>query len=180
MSKHEEDKQSSSNGNLLTLMILQSCSWRRIVKNGRPGRTSFAPWTTLALRYLVLCFAVSNSFVAWSTTMPSVASCKVSSGFLIASGDVLNAGIAFAIAWRAQAVARGVIQSRNKIRLMQFFIALLVVSDCRPHIEGYLSFDIIFASFSFRLPKLSSSSSVPLGQAFEIHIGDHIYNLVGA
>ena len=60
--------------------------------------------------------------------MPSVASCKVGSAFNLAAGDLLNAVVAFAIAWRAQAVARGVMQTRRSIRLMQLLVGMLVVS----------------------------------------------------
>ena len=129
----------------VTLGIWEFCSffpaeivlWRRIARKGRPARSSFAPWTTLALRYLLLCFSVTNAFVSWSTTMPSTTACMVSSVFLIASGDLLNAVIAFAIAWRAQAVARGVIQIGRSIRWMQFLVAMLVVSVDR-HTFGSL------------------------------------------
>lgn len=59
--------------------------------------------------------------------MPSVAACKASSVVMIASGDIVHALVAFAIAWRAQAVARGVCQVGKTIRWMQLLIGTFVV-----------------------------------------------------
>jgi hypothetical protein len=101
--------------------------WQRVSKRGRPSRSSFAPWTTLVLRYLMLCFAVSTAFTNWSTDMNTNAACQAAGGFTFASWAALVVVCAFAIAWRAQAVARGIIQSRATVRLMQVLIAVLVL-----------------------------------------------------
>lgn len=101
--------------------------WQRVSKRGRPSRSSFAPWTTLILRYLMLCFAVSTAFTNWSTDMNTNAACQAAGGFTFASWCALVVVCAFAIAWRAQAVARGIIQSRAAVRIMQILIAVLVL-----------------------------------------------------
>ncbi|CEH17632.1 hypothetical protein CBOM_04033 [Ceraceosorus bombacis] len=102
--------------------------WRRIFQ-GPSGRSSFAPWTTLALRYLMLTLSVSQAFGTWSTTMKTVAACKVASGTLGAAGLLLNSGTSFAVAWRAQAVARGVIQTAAGLVLVRLTIAGLLVVE---------------------------------------------------
>lgn len=106
---------------------MQRLSWQRVSKRGLPSRTSFAPWTTLVLRYLMLCFSVTTAFIEWSTTMPTDAACQTASGFLIASWCALVIVSSFAIAWRAQAVARGIIQGLGTVRLMRLMIATLVL-----------------------------------------------------
>lgn len=100
--------------------------WQRVSKQ-RPSRTSFAPWTTLILRYLMLCYSVTIAFIEWSTTMPTDAACKAASGFLFASWCALVVVCSFAIAWRAQAVARGVLQDKITVIAMQMMIAVLVL-----------------------------------------------------
>jgi hypothetical protein len=92
--------------------------------------------------------------------MPTTASCKVASGFVIASGDILNAVVAFAIAWRAQAVARGVIQAEKTIRWMQFFIALLVVSEQLPTLYDYGNAAWILNILYIVFPALTGRRSV--------------------
>lgn len=100
--------------------------WQRVTKQ-RPSRTSFAPWTTLILRYLMLCYSVTTAFIEWSTTMPTDAACKAASGFLFASWCALVVVCSFAIAWRAQAVARGVLQDKATVVAMQMMIGVLVL-----------------------------------------------------
>ncbi|PWN34399.1 uncharacterized protein FA14DRAFT_191455 [Meira miltonrushii] len=100
--------------------------WQRVTKQ-RPSRTSFAPWTTLILRYLMLCYSVTTAFIEWSTTMPTDAACKAASGFLFASWCALVVVCSFAIAWRAQAVARGVLQDKATVIAMQMMIGVLVL-----------------------------------------------------
>ncbi|MCO5599874.1 hypothetical protein L7F22_053981 [Adiantum nelumboides] len=100
--------------------------WQRVTKQ-RPSRTSFAPWTTLILRYLLLCYSVTTAFIEWSTTMTTDAACKAASGFLFASWCALVVVCSFAIAWRAQAVARGVLQDKVTVIAMQMMIGVLVL-----------------------------------------------------
>lgn len=112
-----------------TSLTLGQHRWQRIRRKGKPNRASFAPWTTLALRYLMLCDSVTNGFLIWGTTMPSDAACQAASGFLLASGALLASLTSFGIAWRAQAVGRGVVQSAQALRWMQALIGSLVVRE---------------------------------------------------
>lgn len=89
-----------------------------------PFRWHFAPLMTLFLRYLLIVFAFSDAFSQYSTTNTDV-QCAVQSVFFCATNVLISTCAVLAMAWRTNAVVRGVVQTPARRLTVQSVLATL-------------------------------------------------------
>lgn len=101
--------------------------WKRLTRL-RPFRWQFAPLMTLLLRYTLVVYALVNAVTQWSTSNTD-AQCAVQSVFFCATLILISSCAVLAMAWRTNAVVRGVLQSQTIRRITQLALALLTLGN---------------------------------------------------
>lgn len=82
---------------------------------------------TLFMRYFLLIYASAAAWAQYSTDMTDRA-CTADSGVFIVAVLVLNTSSIISMAWRSHAVARGVIETKLRLRIVQGVLFVMMVS----------------------------------------------------
>lgn len=94
----------------------------------KPFRWHFAPVMTLILRYLLIAFAFTDAFTQWSNSNTN-ATCAVQSALFAVTNILISTCAVLAMAWRTNAVVRGVIQGRSMRLSVQALLFLLMMAN---------------------------------------------------